>query len=76
MDFKQFLKDYGYTIKSFAEKYNIKKRTVENWCYRSCPEYLISAFVRYEDLLIDYNKLKKDYIDVYERLYQGGVPDD
>lgn len=46
MDFKQFRKSTGLTQKAFADKFNVPKRTVENWDegISKPPKYALDLF--------------------------------
>jgi hypothetical protein len=43
MTIKEMLNATGWTVRKFAEYFEIPQRTVENWIYRanSCPAYLL-----------------------------------
>lgn len=78
MDFKEFLKKYGYSDNEFCKKFHTKKRTLQNWKYRGCPEQLMNVLVMYEDLKIEYDKLFNDYHKLLIKIFNesGGVDDD
>lgn len=69
MNFKDVLEEYGYTVKTFSEKFGIKRRTVENWSYRGCPDYLLLLISLYLKLNQDFINLQSDYKAVIEERF-------
>lgn len=64
---------YGLTQKEFAEKYGLKKRTVENWDYRDqAQDYFIDLVEKYEELQQDHEKLLKDYSNLLNKFVSVG----
>ena len=75
MEFRQFLKDFGYSNKSFSEKYAIKIRTVENWSYRGCPEFVLTLLYELEECRKEIKTLQAENMRLHNLVF-GGVQDD
>lgn len=71
MDFRSIRRETGLSQKKFSEKYNIPRRTIEDWegNRRTPPEYVLSLLER---SIVDKNKITR----ALKVLTDNGVEED